>query len=76
MGGVVYAEPHGFNWFSYDITTQMWKFRYKSKEDFGDPKIQKMRKISIYLFRIGIWGWLSLLLIFIVVGVVFLIKGK
>ncbi|MFH1702058.1 MAG: hypothetical protein ABIB41_01335 [Nitrospirota bacterium] len=72
---LVYTEPHGFNWFSSDITTQMWKFRTESAENLGDPNIPKMRKISVYLFKIGIWGWLGLLIIFIAVGVVaFLIK--
>ena len=53
---LVYTEPHGFNWFSSDITTQMWKFRTESAENLGDPNIPKMRKISVYLFKIGIWG--------------------
>lgn len=72
---LVFAEPHGFNFFSSDITTQMWKFRTESAEDLGDPNILTMRKVSIYLFRICIWGWLSILVIFIVVGIVaFLIR--
>jgi len=66
---LAYAEPHGFNWFSSDMTVQMYKFRTESSEDFGDANIPKMRKISIYLFKFGIWGWLCLLVIFTIIGI-------
>jgi hypothetical protein len=73
---LVYAEPHGLNWLSSDASPQMRKFRCDSKEDFGDIRLRKMRKVSIYLFRIGIWGWLSLLTIVIFISVAFFIFKK
>lgn len=73
---LVYAEYHGLNWFSFDKTPQLRKFRTESTDDLGDSNIRKMRRLSIDLFKIGITAWLSFLVIFIVVGIVFLIKGK
>ena len=67
---LVYTEPHGFNWFSSDLTNQLREFRCKSNEDLGDPKIKKMRTTSIYLFRVGILSLLGLMALFLFIGVI------
>ena len=63
------GEYQGLNLFSFDKTPQLRKFRCESTEDLGDPKIRKMRTISIYLFKTGIIAWISLVVIFALVGV-------
>jgi ABC-type transport system involved in multi-copper enzyme maturation permease subunit len=67
---MVYTEPHGFNWFSSDLTHQLREFRCKSHEDFGDPRIKKMRTMSIYLFWVGILSLLGLMALFLFFGVI------
>lgn len=68
------AEYSGLNWRAFDKTPMMSKFRTESTEDFGDPKIQQIRKTSIYLFKIGMWGWIVILTIFIVMAVIVKIR--
>src|SRR4030067_1812254 len=69
------SANRGPNLFSFDKTRELSRFRVNSNEDFGDPDIRKMRKLSIYLFKIGIWGWLLLVIGFAVVGILVLLTG-
>ncbi len=63
---LVYTDNYrGLNLFSFDKTEQLRKFRCDSKEDLGDPNITRMRRISVYLFRIGMLAWIGLIIIFI-----------
>src|SRR3972149_10425194 len=55
-----YLSP---NLFSFDKTEELRKFRCDSKEDFGDPNITRMRRISVYLFRIGMLAWIGIIVI-------------
>lgn len=74
---LVYKEYQGLNWFSFDKTLQLQKFRTESTEDLGDPNIRKMRQLSIYLFKTGVTVLLSFIVIFLVVGIAsLLIRGK
>ncbi|MFQ5853919.1 MAG: hypothetical protein ACE5JU_25450 [Candidatus Binatia bacterium] len=68
------AEYQGLNLFSFDKTPQLRKFRSESDEDLGDPSIRKMRTISIYLFKTGILVWISLVVIFLVAGLAFVLS--
>lgn len=62
---------------SFDITPEMNDFRVKSTDDLGDPRVAKIRRISIMLFRAGVFGWLALALGFLVVGgLTLLLKGS
>ena len=51
----------GLNLTRFDQTLAMFKFRYKSDEDFGDVRLSKLRKMSINLFRAGILTWFTLI---------------
>lgn len=59
----------------FDITPQMKKFRTESDDDLGDARITKLRKTSMYLFRIGIGGLVSLIIIFFVGGITAILLG-
>lgn len=59
----------GLNFFAFDKSPEMYDFRVKSNDNLGDLRVQQIRRISIILFRVGMFGWLGLLLAFIVVAV-------
>jgi hypothetical protein len=72
---LVYTNNYrGTAWFFFDKTPELEKFRSKSNEDLGDPNIARMRKISIRLFKAGIFGWLGIVLVFIVACVIYSLK--
>jgi hypothetical protein len=54
--------------FWFDITPEMNDFREKNTDDLGDPRVAKIRRISIMLFRASIFGWLAFLVGFSVVA--------
>ena len=63
--------------FQFDLTSEMYDFRVKSTDDLGDPRVTKIRRISIMLFRVGIFGWLALLAgVLVVGGLSVLLKGS
>ena len=72
---VYQGQYQGLNLISFDKTPQLRKFRSKSAEDRGDSKISKMRAISVYLFKTGIIAWVSLVVIFVFVGIFLVLSG-
>jgi hypothetical protein len=71
---LVYTDNYwGPGWFSFDKTEDLQKFRTECKEDLGDPNIPRMRRISIYLFKVGILGWISLVAVFAAACIVSLV---
>jgi hypothetical protein len=69
---LVYTDNYwGPGLFCFDKTAELAEFRTKSKEDLGDPTINRMRRTSIYLFKVGILAWIGLVVISVVGFAVF-----
>jgi hypothetical protein len=47
---LVYGQEYrGLNVLAFDKTPALWRFRCESSDTLGDPRIPRMRRISIYL---------------------------
>jgi hypothetical protein len=74
---LVYGRDYrGFNVLSFDKTPALWRFRCESTDDLGDPRISRMRRLSIYLFKTAMIGWLGIAAIIVVGGVLFVLASK
>ena len=73
---LVYTDKYNsLNLLSFDKTTLISEFRTDSTDDLGDPRIRKIRRISILLFNIGMWGWLALVVAFLGGAILFRLFG-
>jgi disulfide bond formation protein DsbB len=70
---MVYGQEYrGLNMLAFDKTPALWRFRCESHDDLGDPRIPRMRRLSIYLFNTAMIAWLSIAGVILVGGVVFM----
>jgi len=66
---MVYGSGYqGMNLLAFDKTPALRRFRCESSDDFDDPQVSKMRRISIYLFNTAIITWLGLVVLVLIGG--------
>ena len=69
---MVYGQEYrGLNVLAFDKTPALWRFRCESNDNLGDPRIPRMRHLSIYLFNTAMIAWLGIAGIILVGGVFF-----
>lgn len=74
---MVHGEAYqGVNLLSFDKTGQLFEFRYRSREELGDPALGRIRRTSIRLFRAAIALWLTLVAALIAAGAVIVIVRR
>jgi len=74
---MVYGQEYrGLNVLAFDKTPALWRFRCESKDNLGDPRIPRMRRLSIYLFNTTMIAWLGIAGIILVGGVLFVLILK
>ncbi|SRR6266446_6526680 len=69
-------EYRSLNILSFDKTAALWRFRCESNDDLGDPRISRMRRISIHLFNTAMIAWLTLIGVFLVGSIFFVLVLK
>lgn len=67
------GDYQGLNLWSFDKTPGLRTFRTASTDDLGDPVIPRMRRISVCLQNAGILILISLIVIPLALGLIFLI---
>lgn len=71
---MVYGQEYrGFNVLAFDKTPSLWRFRCESNDNLGDPRISRMRRLSIYLFNTAMIAWLGIAAIMLVGGLLFVL---
>lgn len=71
---MVYGQEYrGLNVLAFDKTLALWRFRCESTDDLGDPRVSRMRRLSIYLFNTAMIAWLGIAGIIVIGGVLFVL---